>query len=59
MSPLGYIIVIILAIAGPRVLGLVDSNSSLVAFTLWGAAFGAFGGVLASLFEKLVLKKRK
>lgn len=49
-----YTLLILIIIFGPRWLGLVGPSSSILAHALWGAFFGAVGGVfLRILFHNV------
>lgn len=54
MQFLTLILVIIFAVAGPRVLGLVDVSSTVGQAAIWGAVFGAAGGFVGGIIQKLL-----
>ncbi|MBN1521739.1 MAG: hypothetical protein JW928_04330 [Candidatus Aureabacteria bacterium] len=54
MQFLTLILVIIFAVAGPRVLGLVDASSTVGQAAIWGAVFGAAGGFVGGIIQKLL-----
>ncbi len=50
---LHYTLLLLAVLFGPKLLGLVDSNSTLYAYVFWGFIFGGIG----SLVLQVVLKK--
>lgn len=57
MTAIRTVFVVGFAIAGPRILGLIDSTSSIGESAMWGAVFGAAGGLVGAVVGKLVEPK--
>ena len=48
--------VIAFALAGPSLLGLIDSSTSIGESAMWGGLFGVIGGLVGRLVAKFVEK---
>ena len=53
------VVLIALAILGPRIFGLVDASSSILAIAGWGAAFGIISPIIGVILFDVVLGKGK
>ena len=51
-----YTLLLALIYFGPRYLGLVDENTSITTYVLWGAIFGGVGGVFLRMLFQNVFK---